>query len=191
MEMLSLDLKKYGLKHLEATQIKDYSNEDIEKLVNAYSKELIAPRIPWILFNSDSVKWLLSLSKCRQCGKCCRENKEVPDNPGIIVSESDLERISKNSKHSLKYLRKVAQVNMNPVYKTRAKYLPLPCMFYILQSRRCKIYFYRPGICSLYPVSNSPKGDVTVDVQCEFGKEIFKKALKSARDTGKHAQSQL
>ncbi len=181
MEMFSLDLVKYGLEHQKKMQISDFTDDDINKLTNAFSAEMIAPRIPGISFQPNNVHYLLSLSKCRRCGRCCIKDKRTPDNPGVMVDDHDLITISKKTNHSLKSLNKITKINNNPIYQVGAKYLPLPCMFFNKNERVCKIYPFRPFICQIYPISDCPEGDITIDVQCDFGKDIFRKTLKHLR----------
>jgi Fe-S-cluster containining protein len=177
------DLSKYGLDHLETMELRDYTDDDIKKLTGAFAAESIAPSVPSILFEKENVKKLLNVSKCRRCGRCCLPDKTAPDNPGVIVGESDLIRIGKNTKHSLKSLKKIVKVNQHPSYHIGATYLPLPCMFFNKSTRSCKIYTYRPLICRIYPVSDdSGEDNVTIDVHCDYGKEIFQKALKYLRE---------
>lgn len=174
---------KYGLEYLEKLELRDYSDDDIKKLTAAFAAEQIAPSVPFILFDRENVNKLLGLSKCKRCGKCCLADKTSPDNPGVIVGESDLLEISKNTKHSLKSLKKMVKLNEDLRYNPGAIYLPLPCMFFNKNDRSCKIYSHRPLICRIYPVSDDSGGEnVTVDVHCDYGKEIFQKALKLLRD---------
>jgi Fe-S-cluster containining protein len=183
MKKYLLDMGKYGLEYLETIELRDYTDDDIKKLTNAFSVELIAPSVPFILFERENINKLLSLSKCKRCGKCCLPDKTAPDNPGVIVGESDLMEISKNTKHSLKSLKKIVRLSENPKYHAGALFLPLPCMFFNKNERSCKIYSHRPLICRIYPISDDSGADnVTIDVHCDYGKEIFQKALKLLRD---------
>jgi Fe-S-cluster containining protein len=183
--MFSINLSKYSLENLENTHYGDLKDDDIIKLTNAFYIENIAPTIPGMKFNWENVSKLLNLSKCRRCGRCCRPSQKALDNPGIMVYDEDLITISKHTKHSFKALKRMTKINDNPVYNVGARYLALPCMFYIQENRFCKIYSYRPLICKIYPVSDSPEHDITVDVQCDFGKEIYIGALKYLRDFDK------
>ncbi len=177
------DLSKHGLESLETKELGSYTDNDIKKLTDAFSTEQIAPSLPFISFERENVNKLLDLSKCKKCGKCCQPDKTSPDNPGVIVGESDLIEISKNTKHSKKSLKKITRVNQNPKYHMGGSFLPLPCMFFNKIERSCKIYSHRPLICRIYPVSDDADGEnVTVDVHCDYGKEIFQKALKLLRD---------
>jgi len=180
------DLSRYGLESLETKELGGYTDDDIKQLTNAFTAELIAPSIPFISFERENVNKLLNLSKCKKCGKCCQPDKVAPDNPGVIVGESDLLEISKNTKHSVKSLKKTLKVNENPKYHKGASFLPLPCMFFNKNDRSCKIYSHRPFICRIYPVSDDADGEnVTIDVHCDYGKEIFQKALKLLRNEDK------
>jgi Fe-S-cluster containining protein len=184
MEVFTLDLNKHNLSHLKEKEIQDYSDQDIENLLQAYSKEIIAPTVPGYEFNFETVKYLQSQSKCFRCGRCCRYNSKTPENPGVMVSEEELRIISKNTKHKLKSLKQMTRINSNAVYEVGARYIPLTCVFYNETAKSCKIYNARPLICSFYPVSTSPNSKwVTIDVQCDYGKDIFRKALKFLRES--------
>ena len=182
------DSGKYGLEYLEAKELREYTDDDIIKLTNAFSTELISPSVPWILFERENINKLLKVAKCRKCGRCCLPDKTSPDNPGVIVGENDLIGISQHTKHSLKSLRKIVKVNDDPRYNIGAIYLPLPCMFFNKNERSCKIYAHRPFICRIYPISDDSDGEnITIDVHCEYGKEMFQKALKYLREEDRKA----
>jgi len=185
MKMFSLDYNKYGLEYIKAKKASEITDDDIKKLADALSAEIIAPRIPGISFTPVNVHKLLNLSKCKKCGKCCLPNKRVTDNPGIMLCDDDLITISKHTQHSLKSLKNMTKINTNPVYNVGAKYLSLPCPFFNKNERNCKIYAYRPFICHIYPISDCLEHDVTIDVQCDFGKDIFRKIIKSLVDAEK------
>jgi len=182
MRSFSLDLKKYGLEYLDAAEVGDLTDEDIRKVADALRADVIAPHLPWISFEPENVRRLLGLSTCRKCGRCCLPPKAAPGDPGVIVSDLDLAEIARNTRHSLKSLRKMTRVNTNQTYRVGAMYLPRPCIFFDRAGKTCKIHAHRPLICRVYPLSDSGDGTVTIDVQCDYGKGIFQKALKSLRE---------
>ena len=117
------------------------------------------------------------MSRCRRCGKCCIPNPIFPNHPGIMVLKEDLIRISKHTNYSLKYLNTKTFLNKDP-YFAQQRYLPLPCMFYNQKRQECQIYEIRPFICKTYPISDVENQDgITVDVRCDYGKDIFRKAI--------------
>jgi len=181
MNLYTLDLDKFDLEYLRTKLIRDYTDDDIKKMTEAYSIELLTPKVPQMLFTTKSVSMLLNFAKCKKCGRCCLPDKTLQGNPGVIVNEADLLRISKDTKHSLKSLKKMTMINRNPDYQVGAKYLPLPCIFFNKNERICKIYSDRPFVCRIYPVLDAPNNGVSIDVHCEYGKEIFQKAMKYTR----------
>jgi Fe-S-cluster containining protein len=179
MDNFSLDLEKYGLEHLKDQQIP--SGEDIEKLIVAFLAENLAPKLSGVEFSRESVNALLNLSKCRRCGKCCLPNKCHPDNPGIFLDKSDLELISKKTKHNIKSLQRIAKVNNNTLYSVGARYLPQPCIFFNKTARGCQIYPYRPFVCTIFPILYDTNNEFIIDLGCEFGKDIYRKLVRSRR----------
>ena len=69
MKMFLLDFSKYGLENLKKMHIRDFTDDDIKKLTNAFYMEDIAPRVSGIKFNPENVSKILSLSKCKKCGR--------------------------------------------------------------------------------------------------------------------------
>lgn len=180
-----LDYDKYKIEYLAKKQCKDFTNEDIELLINALCSEDMAPKLSGMTFTKENVQWLLSLSKCTRCGKCCLPNKLVPDYPGVIVREHDLEVICANTNHKMKMLKKKSKLGLGSLKNSPSRYLSLPCMFFDNSQRSCKIYSFRPFICGTYPISDSPNGEVTINLRCEFGKEIFRKCINYLRQEDK------
>jgi Fe-S-cluster containining protein len=179
MNDLSLDLDKHGLAHLKEQPYP--TDEDIEKLIGAFVGENLSPKIRGVEFCRENVERLLNLSKCRRCGKCCLPNRCNPDNPGIFVDDSDLELISKKTNHNLKSLRGIAKVNDNPVYTMGARYFPQPCLFFNKTERGCKIYPYRPFVCTIFPILYDNDGEFIVDLWCDYGKDIYREWVRRQR----------
>ena len=127
------DLSKYRLEYLESMELCDYTDDDIRKLIGAFAAEQIAPSVPFILFERENINKLLSLSKCKRCGKCCLPDKTAPENPGVIVGESDMMEICKNAKHSLKSLKKIVRLSENPKYHAGALFA---VAMYVFQQKR-------------------------------------------------------
>ncbi len=190
MKEFELDFEKYGLSYLESKPIEEYSDDEIRKLTDAFATEIIAPTVPGIMFSLDNIRWLHGLWKCDKCGRCCRFDESVPEDPGVMVFNHELERISKKTRHSLQSLTKVIRINEDPTYEVGAKYLPRTCMFFDGNARRCKICGFRPVVCEYYPVLNSVSGrGVAVDLQCDYGKGIFRQALKYIREKEKESDN--
>lgn len=181
MELNSLNRRKHDLGHLAEKPYGELTDAEAEKLIDILFAENLAPRIEELPFNQENVNKLLNLSKCRQCGRCCQPNKTIPDHPGIIVFDSDLEIISRKTKHNLKSLHRIAEINDNPSHNLGERYLPLPCLFFNKNEKTCKIYPFRPLICRSFPISNCDSGDITISLRCDYGKDIFRNLIKSMR----------
>ncbi|MBA7623664.1 hypothetical protein ES703_31062 [subsurface metagenome] len=179
--LLELDFDKYGLSHLKNTPVYTWQDSDIDKLINAYANENIAPVLYGPAFTPKNVQGLLALSYCRCCGKCCLPNPIKPEHPGVIVSEQDLRRIADNSRYTYKHLNKKAPISKDPSF-VQGRYLPLPCMFYDKKKGECQIYNARPLICSTFPVTNIPgRTGIAINVGCDYGKDIYRSVLDQMR----------
>jgi Fe-S-cluster containining protein len=73
-------------------------------------------------------------------------------------------------------------MNEDPRYAVGERYMPLPCMFLETTNNICKVYSHRPSICKIYPVSFGDNGQITIDVQCEYGRKIYQKTMKLLRE---------
>ena len=100
--MIELDLIKYGLSHLANKEICTWADADVDRLLDAFTAENIAPAMLGIPFSPHTVKKLLSISRCKRYGGCCLPNPIDPSHPGGMVYEEDLKLISKYSHHSYK-----------------------------------------------------------------------------------------
>ena len=175
-----LELEKYDLSHLNTKNVRDWTNPDIEALINACEQEGIAPAVS-IAFTSRNVEELLSKYQCRRCGKCCLPDPGNPDHPGILLHDTELKIITKFSNVSYKSVKKKAIKYKNPVAENTS-HLPLPCMFY--QRGECKIYEVRPRVCNIYPLKNEPydgKDYISINVRCDYGKDIYRYATRSLK----------
>ena len=178
--MSQLDLAKYGLSHLEKKEICRWPDADIDKLIDAFVAENIAPAVLGIPFTPYGVKPVLGLSHCRRCGKCCQTNPLDPEHPGVMVYEQDLRRIAQYTKRSYAKLRKRARQNTDPKLPQR-RHLPLPCEFY--EKGNCRIYKVRPLVCCTYPVGDvSEDIGIVINLRCEYGVEIYKTILEYQRE---------
>jgi len=186
MIIKELDLQKYGLSHIAGKEIHTLPDSEIEKLMNAFAAENIAPAIYGPPFVPHNVQSLLSLSYCRRCGKCCLPNPIDPDHPGVMMYEQDLRLIAENSEYSYKRLKKSAPINNNPHLPQR-RYLLLPCMFYDKKKHECQIYDTRPLICRTFPIADLPGViGMSIIVRCDYGKAIYKAILDHRRNGTEH-----
>jgi Fe-S-cluster containining protein len=63
--------------------------------------------------------------------------------------------------------------------QANAWFLPFPCIFHAQQS--CSIYEARPFACRTFPLLNyllEGKYYIAVNVQCEYGSDIYRHALE-------------
>ncbi len=165
-----LDDAQKAAEYLENVTALAWTDSDIDKLVDAFSNENIAPTIPGLDFTRDNVERLLATSNCRQCGWCCKSHSFI-----LVGSEDDLKQIAKHSKFSYKYLKERTVRHKNQEGE-ESRYLPQPCMFY--EDGKCQIYDIRPFACRVYPISgkrlSNGKVDASVNVHCDYGKDIYK-----------------
>jgi Fe-S-cluster containining protein len=178
--IIKLDLEKYGLSHLKNSGPLDWSDSDLEKIMDACAAENIAPALFGIKFSPENVNRFLDLSHCRRCGRCCLPNPIDPDYPGVMVDEEDLKLIAKHSHYSYKYLKKKAILNTDPKLPQR-RYLPLPCIFYNEIKKECKIYEIRPVVCRTFPITDLPGQDGISINLCEYGKDIYRNMISKIK----------
>jgi len=183
-----LNLQEYGLDHLKGKNLLFVDESDITKLLDAVSKEDMSIYLP-IRQSRESFMQLLAQSNCRRCSKCCLPNPFNPKHPGIDILERELEPIAKHLHVSLKKLkRKTAKGKpitslVQPTESEMTRWLPLPCPFLDVKSKQCRIYPVRPFVCRIYPVLGSENRLLTeVKVNCDYGKDIVRHAIKTLRE---------
>jgi len=84
--------------------------------------------------------------KCRRCGKCC-EGEEAPD--GIFLLKTDLVNLSEYLGISVHKFKEIYTFIGNK----GERFLPYPCPFYSKEGHSCTIYYYRPAVCKMYPLT--------------------------------------
>jgi len=172
-----LILDKYGLKELETKPVGQWTEADRQNVMSACKKENMAPRLP-VLFNQANIELLLKKSYCRGCGSCCGwgPNAVPADSHGLFLFENELKRIGQRSKIISKQIEEKAVKHES---ESNAWYLPFPCIFRSKHS--CKVYEARPFACRTFPLLNyvlDGKYYIAVNVQCEYGSDIYLAALK-------------
>jgi Fe-S-cluster containining protein len=176
---VQLDLAKYGLSHLVDKAPHTWPDSEIERLMDAFAAENIAPVIRGLSFSTHNIERLLGLSHCRRCGKCCQPNPITPDHPGAMVYERELKLIAEKTGRSYERLQKNTPMSTDPRYPQR-RYLPLPCMFY--RKGECQIYDVRPLACKVHPLTDVPGiVGISINVRCDYGKDIYKGLLERMR----------
>ncbi len=185
--VFKLKLEKYGLSHLDSRNILDLNSSDLDALLNALGNDDISITVP-IPFAPQNVKELLSHGVCRKCGGCCIPNPLNPDGPGIEVFDDELKIIAHHLKSSYEMLKENTvegknQDNPWPLYDViSTRLLPLPCRFYDEETKDCLIYEVRPLVCTIYPIVLSDNEDyMDIKVNCNYGKEVAKAAIKKLR----------
>lgn len=175
-----LDLKKYNLEYLKNKNISALPDSDIDKLIEAFKAENIAPTVMGISYTPHDVNPLLSSSHCRRCGNCCIPNPTDTSHPGVMVLDGDLREIAQYSKYSYKHLLKKAPKNKDPSLPQQ-RYLPLPCIFF--KKGKCLIYAHRPLVCRTYPITDTIRNDgISVDLRCDYGRDIYKNIINLIRE---------
>jgi Fe-S-cluster containining protein len=182
-----LNLERYGLGHLKGRNALFVSESDVAKLLDASGREDIPVRLPIPV--RESIDWLLSQSNCRKCGRCCMPNPLNSEHPGVEVFESELKPIAKYLGVSPKKLKrktvegKSIKDPFEPTCSEMTRKFPLPCLFFDSKLRQCRVYPVRPIVCKIYPVLSSERLSYTeVKVNCDYGKDIVRNAIKALRE---------
>ena len=170
-----IDFEKHSIGYLRMKPTNTWSDDDFDKLFDAFTSEQAAPIIdfPFITENIDE---LLAISYCRQCGQCCKAGTIDAKNASVVASEKELEAITKKTNTSLDEL--TSKLKKHPQQKDGWS-IPLPCMFY--ENEKCKIYDVRPKVCHTYPLAGVTHDDITyiaINLGCDYGKDIYKRLLK-------------
>jgi len=176
----TFDLNKYGLSHIKNTESTSWSDSDINKLINAFINENLSP-ICLLPYEPRFLLPLLGKSSCRRCGKCCLPNPKIPEHPGVRVFDNDIRNLSCYSGYSVQTITKKTWTNKDPQW-SKGRYLTLPCMFYDKKAKKCLVYGGRPLVCRTYPISNTPTNNITVNLNCDYGKEIYLSIFKLERE---------
>jgi Fe-S-cluster containining protein len=182
-----LDLEKYGLSYLDGRNILDLNEDDLLKFFNSLSQDDISLQLP-IAFTPQNIKEILSRSECRQCGGCCIPNPLNPGNPGVEVFEDELKILAPFLDTDYESLVNITAEgkNQDAMYPLNlligTQLLPLPCPFYINESKGCRAYKGRPLVCTIYPVVFGDNDEyIEIKVNCDYGKDIAREALKDLK----------
>jgi Fe-S-cluster containining protein len=177
-----LDLARHGLTDLARKSVYTLKSAELDRLLAAFAADNIAPVIRGLLFSRSNIDRLLALSDCRRCGQCCLPNPVTPLYPGAMVYDKELKLIAARSRYTHKQLTKRAPMNKDPNLPAR-RFLPFPCMFY--RKGKCEVYELRPLACRVYPLTDVPGGGgVSINVRCDYGKEIYKGVITRQRPRG-------
>lgn len=181
---VKLDLDKYGLSHLRGRDSRDWTDIEVDRLLDAFAKEDIAPELA-LPPSLEYIEALLARLHCRRCGGCCLVNPLNPVHPGVEVYEAELESISRYLDIPYKSLRRKTLAGRglrNPLAPNEVvitRMLPLPCMFYDQKGKKCRVYDARPLVCRIYPVIFTDSDtSFTIKVNCEYGKDLCKSLLR-------------
>jgi Fe-S-cluster containining protein len=183
-----LDLEKYGLSGLEGRNLVTLTDAEMDSLLTALGNDDIALNVP-IPFSAENVRELLSYSECRRCGACCQPNPLNPNSPGVEAFEKELTAIAGYLRQPYEALEgKTAPGNLvphplEPSGLESTRWLPLPCPFYSEEKTGCTVHPVRPVVCRIYPVLFT--GDdscISVKANCEYGKDIIRRAYRILRE---------
>ncbi|MFC1901228.1 YkgJ family cysteine cluster protein [Chloroflexota bacterium] len=183
-EIDKLDLKKYGLTHLEGRNILTLDGTDIDRLLEALGNDDVSLNVP-LPCTPQVIQELLSISECRRCGGCCVPNPLNPESPGVEVFRDELRSIAANLNTSYETMEKetsIGKVVSYPFDMTKlsiTRWLPLPCPFHDAEPDNCRVYTERPVVCKIHPVifTGDPES-LAIKVNCDYGKEILIGAYK-------------
>ena len=183
-----LDLQSYGLSHLKGRNLLFIGESDLTRLLDTVGREDRSFYLP-IHLSPDNLFQLLTNSDCRRCGKCCVPNPLNPTHPGVEVFESELKPIARSLGVSPKKLRskttkgKLIKDPSQPAEPKMTRRLVLPCPFFDSKLKQCRVYPVRPLVCKVYPVLTSKTLSHTeVKVNCDYGKDIVRNAIRTLRE---------
>jgi Fe-S-cluster containining protein len=183
-----LNLEEYGLGHLKGKNALFIGESDITKYLDALGKEDISIHLS-IPPTPENISLLLAQSNCRRCGKCCMPNPLNPKHPGVEIFESELKPIAKYLGVSPKKLKnkttkgKLINNPLQPTGSEMTRRFPLPCLFFDSKLKQCRVYPVRPVVCKIYPVLSAETFSyIEVKVNCDYGKDVVRDAIKVLRE---------
>ena len=167
-----IDFDKHGLSHLRGRQPHQWTPAEMDSFLAACATEEMSLQIN-LPFSFANIQKLLSLSKCRRCGKCCMPNPNHKEWPGVGLFEDELKEIARGSLQPLNKLKRDC-ITRDSVAGRKSYWLRFPCPFQ--SPKGCKVYQVRPMACRTYPFvsgDNDP-AHLTLKVSCEYGKDIYR-----------------
>jgi len=193
----SLDLGKYGLKHLGGRDILTLSEEDMDTLLEALGNDDIALNVP-IPFGIENVQEILSYSECRKCGRCCNPNPLNPESPGIEVFEKELAAIANylmQPYEGIKEKTSQGKLAFHPIYPDgleSTRWMPQPCPLLNEEKTACTVHSVRPVVCSIHPIIfTDDKSCITIKANCAYGKDMIKRAYRKAKEDNPYLEIPL
>lgn len=183
-----LDLGKYGLSHLDGRNILDLSEEDLLKFFSALSQDDISLQLP-VQFAPQNIREMLARAECRRCGGCCIPNPLNPGSPGVEVFEDELRIMAPylDTDYETMLAMTAEGKNQDAMYPLNllisTRLLPLPCPFYMEETRSCRAYKGRPLVCAIYPVVFGEIDEyIEIKVNCDYGRDVARGALKALKE---------
>ena len=196
-EIDKLDLKEYKLSHLEGRNILTLTGPHMDELLVALGNDDISLTVP-LPCTHDNVQEILSYSECRRCGKCCIPNPLNPAGPGVEVFREELNTIASYLQlpyETLKEKTAVGKFVLHPFQRTKmasTRWLPLPCLFYIVERNECQVYPVRPVVCKIHPIIfTGDDASMAIKVNCDYGKELVIGAYKYVRKNNPELEIKL
>ena len=176
-----IDFDKHGLGNLRGRQPHQWMQAEMDSFLTACEAEEAAPRIN-LPFSLDTIQKLLSLAKCRGCGKCCIPNPKHPEWPGAGLFEDELKEVAKGSLIPFNKLKQQC-IYRDTVDGRKSYWLPFPCQF--RSAKGCKVYQVRPMACRMYPFvsgDNDPS-HLILKVSCDYGKDIYRAITRNIKES--------
>lgn len=186
-EIFKLDLKKYGLERLEGKDILTLDSTELDSLLEELGNDDVSLTVP-VPCTPDVIYEILSYSECQRCGKCCQSNPLNPASPGIEAFKDELEKIASYLMvpyESIKEQTGDGKFVPHPFGWTglsHTHWLPLPCMFYDAETKGCRVHPVRPVVCRIHPIIfTGYQNEISIKLNCDYGKDIIKKAYEYAK----------
>ncbi|MDP6127759.1 MAG: YkgJ family cysteine cluster protein [Dehalococcoidales bacterium] len=196
-EIDKLDLERYGLAHLEGSNLLALTGPDMDKLLNTLGEEDISLIVP-LPCTPDNIQRVLSYSECRRCGDCCIPNPLNPASPGVEVFEDEAKSIADHLHTTEEALRnmttqgKIVPYPFQPTKLSFTRWLPLPCPFHIEEPNSCRIYPVRPIVCQVHPIIfTGDEASFAIKVNCDYGKDLVKSAFAYVRENDPELEIKL
>ncbi|XUW99991.1 MAG: YkgJ family cysteine cluster protein [Dehalogenimonas sp.] len=176
-----IDFDKHGLSNLKGRRPHLWTPAELDSFLEACAADEAAPRIN-IPFSFDTIQTLLSLARCRGCGRCCIPNPRHPEWPGAGLFEDELKEVAKGSLIPFNKLKQQC-IYRDAVDGRKSYWLPFPCQF--RSPKGCKVYQVRPMACRMYPfvAGDNDPSHLIIKVSCEYGKDIYRAVMQNIRES--------
>ena len=186
-EIDRLPLERYGLSHLEGSNLLTLEAADLEKLLEALGEDDISINLP-IPCTKENLDRLLATAECRRCGRCCIPNPLIPDG-GVEIFIEEIHAVARHLdlvEKDIMNQTTEGKIIIHPLkmnHLTFTRWLPLPCPFYREDPGECRVHPVRPVVCEIHPlVFTGEISYMAVKVRCDYGKDLAVNAFKIIRE---------